>query len=86
MPETEEAGVVATLAKGAKKRIEDVVRFALGHKTRAEILMVLNDGIYTVQDLAKIVGVPRTNIGNHLQKCSKTARSKSPEKSAKGTS
>jgi DNA-binding transcriptional ArsR family regulator len=60
--------VVATVAKRAKKRIEDVVQYALGHKTRVRILIVLNDGIYTAAELAQIIEEPLTNVANHLRR------------------
>jgi DNA-binding transcriptional ArsR family regulator len=59
---------VVAAAKRAKKRIEDVVRYALGHKTRVQILIVLNEGIYTAAELAREVDQPLTNITNHLSK------------------
>jgi DNA-binding transcriptional ArsR family regulator len=60
--------VVATVAKRAKKRIEDVVQYALGHKTRVQILIVLNDGIYTGAELATIIDEPLSNVSNHLRR------------------
>lgn len=59
--------MVAT-ARRAKKRIEDVVQYALGHKTRVRILIVLNEGIYTAAELAREIDQPLTNITNHLSK------------------
>jgi DNA-binding transcriptional ArsR family regulator len=63
----EEGAVVAT-AKRTKKRIEDVVQYALGHKTRVQILIVLNEGIYTAAEIARRIDQPQTNITNHLSK------------------
>ncbi len=60
----------ATVAKQPKqpKRIEEVVQFALGHRTRVLILIVLNDGTYTAVQLAEIIGEPLNNVANHLRK------------------
>jgi len=65
---TEEEAVVATVAKRARKQIEDVVQYALGHKTRVQILIVLNDGIYTGAELATIIDEPLSNVSNHLRR------------------
>jgi DNA-binding transcriptional ArsR family regulator len=50
------------------KRIEEAVQYAVGHKTRVNILIVLNEGIYTAAQLAQIVGEPQNNVANHLRK------------------
>ena len=60
-------------AKAAKrpnhpKRIEEVVQYALGHRTRVQILIVLNEGIFTAAQLAQIIGEPLNNVSNHLRK------------------
>ncbi|HYJ22211.1 MAG TPA: winged helix-turn-helix domain-containing protein [Solirubrobacterales bacterium] len=57
-------------AKAAKrpKKIEEVVQYALGHKTRVHILIILNDGIYTAAQLAQMIDEPLNNITNHLSK------------------
>jgi DNA-binding transcriptional ArsR family regulator len=60
--------VVAKAVGKKKKTIEGSVRFALGHKTRVEVLMALNDGVYTVAELSEILGVPANALGNHLLK------------------
>jgi DNA-binding transcriptional ArsR family regulator len=57
-------------AKAAKrpKKIEEVIQYALGHKIRVHILIVLNDGIYTAARLAQIIDEPLNNVSNHLRK------------------
>jgi DNA-binding transcriptional ArsR family regulator len=50
------------------KRIEEAVQYAIGHKTRVNILIALNEGIYTAAQLAQIVGQPQNNVANHLRK------------------
>lgn len=59
---------IAKRAKRAKKQIEEVVRFALGHPTRVYILILLNEDIYTAGDLAKIMDEPLNNVHGHLSK------------------
>ncbi len=58
----------ATKSRRRPKGIEEVVQYALGHKIRVHILMVLNDGIYTAGQLAEILGEPLNNTANHLRK------------------
>lgn len=53
---------------GRAKGIEEVVQYALGHKIRVHILIVLNDGIYTAAQLAAILGESLNNVSNHLRK------------------
>lgn len=57
---------MAAKAKRTKKRIEDVVQYALGHKTRVYILILLNEGIYTAGELAAMMGEPLNNVHKHL--------------------
>lgn len=49
------------------KGIEEVVQYALGHRIRVQILLVLNQGTYTVGQLAEIIGEPTNNVGNHVR-------------------
>jgi DNA-binding transcriptional ArsR family regulator len=58
----------AKRARRTKKHIEDVVQFALGHKTRVHILIRLNEGIYTAGELAGMIGEPLNNVHKHLGK------------------
>jgi DNA-binding transcriptional ArsR family regulator len=65
-----EGGVESSTQRrpGHPKGIEEVVQYALGHKIRVHILIVLNDGIYTAAQLAKIIDEPLNNVSNHLRK------------------
>lgn len=58
----------AKKAKRARKRIEEVVQFALGHKTRVHILILLNEGIYSAGELAEMIDEPVNNVHGHLTK------------------
>lgn len=68
--------MAATTARGGqgkktrrpRKKIEEVVSYALGHKTRVEILIALNEELFTAQGLADRLGQSPSNIGNHLQR------------------
>jgi DNA-binding transcriptional ArsR family regulator len=51
-----------------KKRIEEAVQFAIGHRTRVHILILLNEGIYTAAELAEMIDEPLNNLYSHLGK------------------
>jgi len=50
-----------------KKRIGEVVSYALSHRTRILILIVLNEGIYAPGEVASIVDEPLKNVSNHMR-------------------
>lgn len=58
----------ATNPQKRPKAIEEVVQFALGHRIRVHILILLNDGIHTAAQLATAIGEPLNNVANHLRK------------------
>jgi len=60
--------VVKTIARKARKGIEEVVQYALGHKIRVHVLIVLNEGIYTAGEISEIIGVPLNTLHNHLRR------------------
>lgn len=49
------------------KKIEDVVAYAVGHRIRVLILIVLNQGIYTTGEIADIIGEPLNRVSNHMR-------------------
>lgn len=49
------------------KSIEEVVAYAVSHRIRVQILIVLNQGIYTVGEIANIIGEPPNKVGNHVR-------------------
>jgi DNA-binding transcriptional ArsR family regulator len=51
----------------SKKSIEEVVAYALNHKTRVHILLVLNEGTYTAAQIAEIIEEPLNNVSNHIR-------------------
>jgi DNA-binding transcriptional ArsR family regulator len=56
-----------TRVKGQRgKSIEEVVSYALGHRVRIEILALLNEDIYTPNELAEILGETIGTITHHV--------------------
>src|SRR5882757_10092757 len=49
------------------KSIEDVVGYAISHRTRVQILIVLNQGTYCATELSDIIGEPINSVSNHLK-------------------
>lgn len=49
------------------KSIEEVVAYALGHRTRVYVLTILNEGTYTPEEIAAIIGEPTNNVGHHIR-------------------
>lgn len=60
--------MVKAIAKKARKGIEEVVQYALGHRIRVHVLIVLNEGIYTAGEISEIIGVPLNTLHNHLRR------------------
>lgn len=50
-----------------RKSIEEVVGYAVSHRTRVHILIVLNEGTYTAAQIAEIIGEPLNNVSNHIR-------------------
>ena len=49
------------------KTIEEVVEYAVSHRIRSQVLIVLNQGIYTAAEIADIIGEPLNKVGNHIR-------------------
>lgn len=49
------------------KSVEERVVFALSHRTRLYVLTLLNEGSYTVDELARLIGEERENVKYHIK-------------------
>lgn len=49
------------------KSIEEVLFYALGHRIRIHVLLLLNEGTYTAAELAELIGEPLNNVSNHVR-------------------
>lgn len=58
-----------TIRRGQrKKRIPEVVQYALSHRIRIEVLNVLNqEGEYTAGQLAEAIDMPLNTVANHIR-------------------
>lgn len=50
-----------------RKNIEEVVPYAISHRTRVHILIVLNEGTFTPGQIAEVIGEPLNNVSNHIR-------------------
>jgi|SRR6186997_1497856 len=61
------AGGTKPKPKGQRgKTIEEVVSYALGHRTRIEIVALLNEGTFTPDEIAKILDQPIGRVAHHI--------------------
>jgi predicted transcriptional regulator len=51
-----------------RKRIEEVVQYALSHKFRVELLILLNQASYTASELSELTGISMQNVSNHVKR------------------
>lgn len=51
-----------------RKRIEEVVQYALSHKYRVEILILLNQASYTAGEVSELTGITLSNVSNHIKR------------------
>src|SRR5690348_15982982 len=50
------------------KSIEEVVGYAISHRPRVQVLVVLvQGGEYTASQIAEIIGEPLNNVSNHIR-------------------
>lgn len=49
------------------KGIEEVLAYALGHRIRVYVLTLLNEGTYTPDQLARIIGEPTNKVSHHIK-------------------
>jgi DNA-binding transcriptional ArsR family regulator len=59
---------IINTAKKAKRGIEDSVQYAIGHRTRVHILIVLNEGEYTAAEISRAIDVELSSLYNHLRR------------------
>jgi DNA-binding transcriptional ArsR family regulator len=58
--------VPKTSAKAADRSKEEAASYALGHRTRVEILSALNEKEYSASELASMVRQPLSTVTHHL--------------------
>ncbi len=49
------------------KSIEEVVAYAIGHRIRVQVLTLLNEGTYTPDQIARIIGEPLNKVSHHVR-------------------
>jgi DNA-binding transcriptional ArsR family regulator len=51
-----------------RKRIEEVVQYAVSHKFRVEILILLNQASYTAGEVSELTEISLSNVSNHIKR------------------
>jgi DNA-binding transcriptional ArsR family regulator len=51
-----------------RKRIEEVVQYAVSHQFRVEILILLNQASYTAGEVAELTDISLSNVSNHIKR------------------
>jgi DNA-binding transcriptional ArsR family regulator len=49
------------------KSIEEILGYALGHRIRVQVLTILNEGTYTPDQIAQIIGEPLNKVSHHIR-------------------
>lgn len=68
----ERGGIVKQTAEKLKKKnrrgksIEEVVSYSMGHRIRIEILTLLNEGVYTPDEISERLGEPLGKVTHHI--------------------
>ena len=57
-----------TTPRGQKgKSIEERLAYAVSHRTRVYVLTILNEGVYSPDQIAAIIGEPAPNVSHHIR-------------------
>lgn len=49
------------------KSIEEIVAYAMGHRIRVLVLTILNEGVYSPDEIAQIIGEPTNKVSHHIK-------------------
>lgn len=49
------------------KKIEEVLAYAVGHRIRVQTLTILNEGMYSPDEIARIIGEPTNKVSHHVK-------------------
>jgi DNA-binding transcriptional ArsR family regulator len=49
------------------KSIEEVIAYAVGHRIRVQALTILREGVYSPDEIARIIGEPTNKVSHHIK-------------------
>ena len=49
------------------KSIEEVISYAIGHRIRVQILVILSEGVFTPDQIARVIGEPTNKVSHHIK-------------------
>jgi hypothetical protein len=60
---------VKTTARAGQrgKSIEEVLAYAVGHRIRVQVLTILNEGVYSPDEIARVIGEPTNKVSHHVK-------------------
>jgi len=61
------SGKTAGRAGQRSKSIEEVVSYAIGHKIRVQVLVILSEGVFTPDEIARAIGEPTNKVSHHIK-------------------
>lgn len=50
-----------------RKSIEEVVAYAVGHRIRVQVLTILSEGVYSPDEIARIIDEPTNKVSHHVK-------------------
>jgi DNA-binding transcriptional ArsR family regulator len=64
-----EGNVVMTTVRAGQrgKSIEEKISYAMGHRIRFYVLTLLNEGVYSPDEIAEIIGERTNNVSHHIR-------------------
>jgi DNA-binding transcriptional ArsR family regulator len=60
------AGAVEKSPSRGAMTVVEMVSYAISHRLRVQILIVLNEGVYSPAEVAEIIGEPLNSVSNHM--------------------
>ncbi len=49
------------------KSIEEVISYAIGHRIRVQILVILSEGVFTPDEISRAIGEPTSKVSHHIK-------------------
>jgi DNA-binding transcriptional ArsR family regulator len=49
------------------KSIEEVVAYAVGHRIRVQVLVILSEGVFSPDQIAQMIGEPTNKVSHHIK-------------------
>lgn len=57
----------STRAGQRGKKIEEVISYAVSHRIRVQVLTILSEGVFTPDQIARLIGEPTNKVSHHIK-------------------